>query len=137
MFLIYVQSMDVKLSFLTTKLILDFFGPEMKVHSSSETPEFNEINKKATRDIELTSKQDQNHLTNRLLCTLSRHFEQNIPILAILGPKLKSTDFSQVPGCTEINEKATSDVQSTNKVYKNWAGNEGSQIYLGTRMHWN
>ena len=45
------------------------FGPHINVPRSSETPECNEINKKATRDFELTSISDQNHLENVLLCT--------------------------------------------------------------------
>ena len=39
-----------------------------------------------------------------------------IIILAILGPKIKVLGSTEVPGSSEINRKATSDIHSTNKV---------------------
>ena len=47
----------------------------MKVHRSNEVPEYTYINKKAIRDIESTSKVDQNHL-KYILGTLAVHFYQ-------------------------------------------------------------
>ena len=50
--MINVQSTDINLSFLTKTLILAIFGTEIKVHGSDKVPGCNEINRKATKDIE-------------------------------------------------------------------------------------
>ena len=42
-----------------------------------------------------------------------------IIILAILGPRIKVLGSTEVPGSSEINGKATSDIHSTNKVDQN------------------
>ena len=67
--------MNLELSILTKYTDFSLFGPETEVHRSSEVPERTEINIKATRDIESTSKGDQNHL-KYVLCTLIVHFDQ-------------------------------------------------------------
>ena len=54
--------MDLESSVLIKYTDFSLFWPKMKVHRSSEVPECTEINKKAKRDIELTSKVDHNHL---------------------------------------------------------------------------
>ena len=42
-----------------------------------------------------------------------------IIILAILGPKIEFLGSTEVPGSSDINGKATSDIHSTNKVDQN------------------
>ena len=67
--------MNLELSILTKCTDFDFLGPEMKVHGSTEVPERTEIDMKATKDIESTSKVDKNHL-KYILGTLANHFDQ-------------------------------------------------------------
>ena len=88
------------------------FGPEIKVQlRSSEVLKYSEINKKATGDIQSTSKLDQNHFKCKLW-TLSRCFWSNIVILVIFRPEMKVHMSSKVPGYTEINKKkATRGIQ--------------------------
>ena len=51
--------MDLEPSILIKYTDFSLFGPKMKVHRSSEVPEYTYIKIKATRDIESTSKVDQ------------------------------------------------------------------------------
>ena len=53
---------DLELSVLTKPTDLAIFGSEMKVCMSGEVPECTEIDRKATRGIEETTKVDQNYL---------------------------------------------------------------------------
>ena len=53
--------------------ILNIFGPAMKVHRSIEVSECIEINRNAMRDVQSTSKKDENHLRHKKW-TLSRQF---------------------------------------------------------------
>ena len=99
-------------------LILAFHRPKMKVHRSSEVREHTYIKIKGTRDIESTSKVDQNYL-KYISCTWSRRFWSNILILLFLGPKMKVHRSSEVPVCTEINKKEIRDIESIRKVDHN------------------
>ena len=71
--------MDLEYSILTKYTDFSLFGPETEVHRSSEVPECTEMDRKATMDIESTSKVDQNHL-KYILWTLSRLFRPNVMI---------------------------------------------------------
>ena len=65
---------------------------------------------KATRDIQSITEVDQNH-SNCILWTLSRRFRPNLPILAIFWPIMKVPMSSDVRKSTEINRKATRDIE--------------------------
>ena len=89
------------------------------VRSATEVPEYTYINIKATKDAKSTSKIDQNHL-KYILWTLFRRFLPNLPILAIFGSEMKVRMYSEVPERTEIDKKATRDIEGTTKVYQNY-----------------
>ena len=67
--MINIQSTDIRLSFVAETLILAIFGTEIKAHRSDKVIGCNGTDRKATRDIEYTSKLEQNHLKPRLLFT--------------------------------------------------------------------
>ena len=68
--------------------IFAIFGSEIKVRMSSEVPECTKIDKKATRDIESTTKVHQNY-SKYISWILSCWFWPNILILAFSGPRMK------------------------------------------------
>ena len=78
-------------------LISALFGPEIKVHRSSEVSGYTEINKKVLTYIQLTSKMDQKHL-NYNVRTLSRQFGPKILISALFWPEMKVHRSSEVRG---------------------------------------
>ena len=58
---------------LTNYTDFSHFGPKVKVHRSIEVPGCIEININAIRDVQSTSKRDENHLRHKTW-TLSRQF---------------------------------------------------------------
>ena len=67
--------MDRGLLILTKYTDFSLFVPKMKVHRSNEVPEYTEINRKAARDIEFTSKMDPSRL-KYILVTMNWLIEQ-------------------------------------------------------------
>ena len=78
----------------------------------SEVPRCTQINRKAIRD---GSKSFRIHIMDLVSCRL----RPNIPVLAFCGPETKVHRSSEVPECTDLNEKATKDIESTCKMDHN------------------
>ena len=84
----------------------------MKVHMCSEVLRCTERSRKATRDIQSTTKVDQNYL-NTSYGPWAVDIDQIYWFLATFWPEMKVHMYCEVLGCAEISRKATRDIQST------------------------
>ena len=98
--------------------VLAIFGPEMKIYRSTELPRCTEIGRNETWDIKFASKVGPYHF-KFIIRTLSCRFWPNIVIFDFFGPKMKIHGSSEVSKRTEINMKATRDIEWTSKMDQN------------------